>query len=442
VAALHSFEYEVAEQQFQALKKASPGCGMAYWGEAMSLFHQLWSRPTAEELKRGADLLARAKKAESLDSREAAYVNALGKFYSGKKKDHDARVSDYSLAMGSLHNKYPRDTEASVFYALSLLAAAPHDDEGLKNERKAIEILNPLYDENPTHPGIAHYIIHSADNPTLASLGLAAARKYAALAPESPHAVHMPSHIFARLGLWLDDIKSNAAAVEVADKLGHLHMEHHKMHSIDFMHYAYLQIGDDKKAEEMAAELAKVDRNHVPEEFKDFRDSLVAAFGARFALERRQWKEALALKPDPAAHPSVQAITYLAHAIGAGHLRDATAAKKAEEDFNAAVEATKKSSKAYYARGMQFGQYEAQAWAKYAAGDEDVAAAILRKTADIQDKIGKSETGAPAREMLADMLLDAKRYEAALKEYEVSLKTDPNRFSSLYGAAQAAEALA
>jgi hypothetical protein len=440
VAALHSFEYEVAEQQFQRIEKKDSACGIAYWGEAMSIWHQLWSRPTEAEMKRGADQLAKGLQAKELSARERDYVAALQKFYADPKQEYEARTRSYSAAMAGVHKKYPQDTEASVFYALSLLASAPEKDPELRSQRQAVEILNAVYRKKPEHPGIAHYIIHSTDNPQLASMGLEAARRYAKLAPESPHAVHMPSHIFARLGLWRDDIGSNAQAVAVADKMGHLHMEHHKMHSTDFLHYAYLQIGDDAKALQMAADLAKVDKGQVPEEFKDFREMLIASFASRYALERHQWKEALALQPEASAPPFAEAITYVANAVAAGHLHDADAAKKAADEFDAAREAQSKTTKGYYAKGMENGQKEARAWAKYAAGDVDGAVSLLREVADKQDKVGKAETEMPAREMLADMLLEAKRPADALREYAISLKVDPNRFNSLNGAAQAAAA--
>jgi hypothetical protein len=438
VAALHSFEYEVAGQQFQAIEKKDAGCGIAYWGQAMSLFHQLWSRPTDAELTRGAELLATAQNAKTLSARERDYVAALQKFYANPQQDHEARAAAYSEAMAGVYKKYPRDTEAAVFYALSLLASAPDHDPELKNARRAVEILNVVDRKYPRHPGVAHYIIHSTDNPQLASLGLEAARRYAQLAPESPHAVHMPSHIFARLGLWRDDIASNVQAVAAANKLAHLHVEHHKMHSTDFLHYAYLQMADDAKAQEMAAELQKIDRKQVPQEFVDFYDSLVADFASRYALERRDWKEALALGPDLAAHPFVHAITYLGRAIAAGHLRDTEAAAAAAKNVDEMVEATKKTPQAYYAKEMENGQKEARAWAMYAAGDVNGAATLLGQVADYQDKVGKGETELPAREMLADMLLEANRPADALRNYEISLKVDPNRFNGLNGAAQAA----
>lgn len=440
VAALHSFEYEVAEQQFIAIQKKDPDCGIAHWGEAMSIWHQLWSRPTEEETKRGANTLIQGLQKKELSAREKDYIAAAGRFFREPEQEYEQRAQEYSAAMDSVYKKYPQDTEAAVFYALSLLASAPEQDPELKNQRQAVAILNTVYRKNPEHPGIAHYIIHSTDNPQLAPMGLEAARRYAKLAPESPHAVHMPSHIFARLGLWRDDIHSNAQAVAVADKLGHLHMEHHKMHSTDFLHYAYLQIGDDAKAQQMAADLKNLDVSHIPDEFKDFREMLIASFAARYALERRQWKEAAALKPEASAPPFAQGITFVANAAGAGHLHDANAANKAADQFDAAVAAQKKTEKAYYAKGMENGQKEARAWAKYAAGDVDGAVALLREVADKQDKVGKAETEMPAREMLADMLLEAKRPQEALREYETSLKVDPNRFNSLHGAAQAATA--
>jgi tetratricopeptide (TPR) repeat protein len=206
------------------------------------------------------------------------------------------------------------------------------------------------------------------------------------------------------------------------------------------MHYAYLQIGDDAKAQEAAASLVRVDKNHIPEEFKDYRDVRVAQLAARYAIERHQWKDAAELKADTSMPPVAQAVTYAANAIGAGHLRDKDAATRAAQQVDAMIEATKKSSKPYYAKEMNTDQKEATAWAKYAGGDVDGAVALLREVADKQDKVGKAETEMPAREMLADMLLEAKRPADALREYAVSLKVDPNRFNSLNGAAQAAAA--
>lgn len=442
VALMHSFEYEMAENQFKEVATSDSACAMAYWGEALSLYHQLWSRPTKADLKRGNDLLAHAAELKPATPREREYIRALAVFYhDGDKIDHRRRADLYSAAMERLYRDNPKDREAAVFYALSLLGSGPEDDPTKANQRKAVAILNKLFEQDPSHPGIAHYIIHACDNPQMADLGLAAARKYAGIAPSSPHAVHMPSHIFARLGLWPDDIQSNEAALVAADKMGamHLHVMHHKMHSLDFLEYAYLQIGDDAKAKAEWDEMQTVRKQDVEEEFQDYYDSMHATFAARYALERRQWQEALALQPDPAARASVQALTFWAHAVAAGHLHNAVAAQTAADQFEAMLEATRKSDKPHNAKGMMNNHDETQAWLAFAQGKNDEALRMLRAVGDRQDKVGKGETETPAREMLAEMLLEMNRPQEALAEFEVSLKTDPNRFNGLYGAARAAE---
>lgn len=442
VALMHSFEYEMAENQFKEVAKQDPGCAMAYWGEALSLYHQLWSRPTKADLKRGNDLLAHAAALKPKTAREREYISALAVFYHDAEKiDHRKRADLYSAAMEKVYSDNPKDREAAVFYALSLLGSGPEEDPTQANHRKAVAILNQLFEQDPGHPGIAHYIIHACDNPQMASLGLAAARKYASIAPSSAHAVHMPSHIFARLGLWQDNIQSNEAALRVADGMGsmHLHVMHHKMHSLDFLEYAYLQTGNDQKAKAEWDELQTIRKPDVEAEFQDYYDAMKAGFAARYTLERRQWQEALALQPITDARPFVQALTYWAHAVAAGHLRDAAAAQTAADQFNAMVEATKKSDKSHEAKYMANNHDEAQAWLAFAQGKNDDALRLLRAVADKQDKVGKGETETPAREMLADMLLEMNRPQDALTEYEVALKTDPNRFNGLYGAARAAE---
>ncbi|MGZ4866540.1 MAG: hypothetical protein ACXV7C_04925, partial [Candidatus Angelobacter sp.] len=442
VALMHSFEYEMAEAQFKEVAKRDPGCAMAYWGEALSLYHQLWSRPTKAGLKRGNDLLEQAKALKPKTARAREYISALAAFYHDAEKiDHRERADAYSAAMEKVYRDNPKDREAAVFYALSLLGSGPEDDPTKANPRKAVAILNKLFEQDPGHPGIAHYIIHACDNPQMANLGLAAARKYASIAPSSAHAVHMPSHIFARLGLWQDDIQSNEAALRAAEKMGamHLHVMHHKMHSLDFLESAYLQVGDDQKAKAQWDELQTIRKADVEEEFQDYSDAMKAGFAARYALERRQWQEALALQPVEGARPFVQALTYWAHAVAAGHLRDAAAAQTAADQFNAMVEETKKSDKSHEAKYMANNHDEAQAWLAFSQGNNDEALRVLRAVADKQDKVGKGETETPAREMLADMLLEMNRPQDALAEYEVALKTDPNRFNGLYGAAHAAE---
>ncbi|HEV2728588.1 MAG TPA: hypothetical protein VGV15_01030, partial [Terriglobales bacterium] len=239
IALLHSFWYDEANKQFQRVAEDDPKCAMAEWGQAMSLYHQLWSRPDSADLKRGWSLLRKAHGIGAKTARERDYIEALSAFYRRHdKKDHEKRATAYAQAMQKVAQKYPDDHEASVFYALSLLASAPDHDTTLENPKKAIAILNKLFEQEPEHPGVAHYLIHAADNPQLAQLGLSAARRYAEIAPASPHAVHMPSHIFARLGLWQDDIQSNLKSVEVSRQHSSMRLGADKVHSMDFLEYA------------------------------------------------------------------------------------------------------------------------------------------------------------------------------------------------------------
>lgn len=442
LALLHSFEYEEAENQFKEVAAKDQNCAMAYWGQAMSLFHGLWSRPSKDDLKQGGDWLEKARGIKNVTGRERDYIEALAVFYHDPENlDHKKRAGAYADAMAGVHQRNPNDREAGIFYALALLSSGPDRDPNLTNAKKAVAILNKLFDEQPDHPGIAHYIIHACDNPAMASLGLSAARKYAAIAPSSPHAVHMPSHIFARLGLWQDDIHSNLAALSAADKMAsmHLHTMHHRMHSMDFLNYAYLQIGDDQNAKAQMDRLAEFRKQDIEADYRDYYDSMITSFSARYAVERRQLKEGLNLQPVAGALPNVQVETWWARAVAAGHLHDAAAGQDALAHYEQLLEAVRKGPRAYIADGLKNEHNETRAWAAFAAGNNDDALRLMRAVADEQDKAGKEESGLPAREMLGDMLLEMNRPQDALAEYEVSLKTDPNRFNGLYGAAHAAE---
>ena len=440
VALLYSFEYEVADAQFEEVAKEDPGCAMAYWGQAMTLYHQLWDRPGKAELAQGAELLAKARSLQPPTARERDYVNALSVFYSDTDKlDHHQRADAYAEAMKGVHERNPNDHEAAIFYALSLLASGPDRDPNLTNAKAAVAILNQLYDQQPNHPGIAHYIIHSCDNPAMASLALPAARKYASIAPSSPHAVHMPSHIFARLGLWQDDIDSNLAAIRVADGMAaHHHVMHHKVHSMDFLEYAYMQIGDDASAKATIEQVTAIGAAQMDPRFENYLLVRQAEGPAKYALERRQWKEALGLQPIAGAPADVQLVTYWGRAVAAGHLHAAAAAQDALKHYDELLDAVRKGPRPYIAEGLKNEHQLVQAWVAYAAGNSDEAVRLMRAVADDQDKVGKGETEMPAREMLADMLLELQRPQEALHEYEISLRTDPNRFNGLYGAAQAA----
>jgi hypothetical protein len=442
VALLYSFEYEASVNQFLESEKKDGNCAMLYWGQAMSLYHQLWDRPSKADLQLGGELLAKARALNPPTSRERDYIQALTVFYTDTDKfDHEKRAEAYAKAMSGVYQRNPQDREAAVFYALSLLASEPDNDRNLTNAKAAVAILNKLYAEEPDHPGIAHYIIHSCDNPSMANLALPAARKYASIAPASAHAVHMPSHIFARLGLWQDDINSNLAAIEIADQMSsmHMHVMHHKIHSLDFLEYAYLQIGDDANAKAVADTIAAFPESAADPQFEDYLQERKAMAPALYDLERRQWKEALSLQPPSNTPPYVQIVTYWAHAIAAGHLHDVAAAKDAMKHYDELLAATRKGDKSYLADSLKEERDLLQAWGDYASGNTTEATHLLRSVADTQDKVGKGETALPAREMLADMFLDMQRPQEALSEYEISLRTDPNRFNGLFGAAQAAE---
>src|SRR5229473_2452109 len=442
VALLHSFEYEQAEKQFREVSAGDPQCAMAYWGEAMSLYHQLWQRPAKDVVKHGHELVEKGLALNPKTARERDYLTALAAFYGdAEKMNHVQRAEAYAKAMEGVYQRNPKDREAAVFYALSLLASGPEDDPTLANAKKAVAILEKGFDEQPDHPGIAHYIIHSCDNPAMASLALTAARKYASIAPASAHAVHMPSHIFARLGLWQDDIQSNLKAIEIANQMAgmHLHVLHHKMHSMDFLEYAYLQIGDDGRAKAEVDAFAAVPESDADPQFKDYFQLHKALAPAMYAIERRQWKEALDQQPAANTPPHVQLVAYWSRAIAAGHIRDAATAKDALKHGDELIEATRKGDKPYLAESLKDMHDVMQAWADYASGKSAEAVTRLRSVADTEDKVGKGETDLPVREMLADMLLEMQKPKEALAEYETSLRTDPNRFNGLFGAAQAAE---
>lgn len=446
VALLHSFWYEEAEKQFEEVAQKDPQCAMAHWGVAMSLYHQLWAHPAEPSLKRGREEMQMAETLPAKTERERGFMAALAAFYRDPdKNDHWTRADAYSQGMEKVYRENPKDLEAGAFYALSLLASERPGDASLANRRRAIGILNQLFSQQPEHPGLAHYIIHSCDRPQLASLGLEAARRYAAIAPASPHAVHMPSHIFARLGLWQEDIQSNLRSVEVTHRADAMQMggSDHQLHAMDFLLYAYLQTGQDAEARQQVEGarriVAQIKTTTQSEEVSGELDYYLTHFPALYALENRDWRAAAALEPPAQTAPLHQTITYWARTLGAAHLGDAAAARRNAQQFAAAEEAARKSKDAYLLEGPDFARDEVEAWLAFAEHKPDEALRRMRAAADLQDKVGKDSVDIPAREMLAEMLLKLDRPGEALAEYETALKTDPNRFNGLYGAAHSAE---
>lgn len=437
IALLHSFEYDQASKQFQAVSQGDPSCAIAYWGQAMTLYHELWDPPTPADLKEGWNLVEAAQKASEKSLREEGYISAMSAYYKPGNRTYDERATAYSAAMEKLHNDFPSDEEATVFYALSLLAAEPATDTSLVWAKKAVVILNGVLAKDPDHPGVAHYLIHACDNPHMAAEGLAAARRYASLAPYSPHALHMPSHIFTRLGLWQDDITSNLVAISAA--------EHgpwgtgDRLHPMDFLEYAYLQTGQDTKARAVEADAVSVKyENYTREDALDYY-YVQAHYPALLALEARDWKAAESLEPTPHAEPGFQAMTFRAQAIGAGHLRDVAAAQAAVQNLDIALAASRKLHPDLPVAHVDTQKNEAHAWLAFAQGNSAEAFRLLQPVIEIQDQIGKGEVELPAREMYADMLLESDHPKEALEQYRLSLKTDPNRFNGLYGAGRSAE---
>jgi len=445
VALLHSFWYEEAEKEFRQIALDDPRCAMAHWGVAMSLWHQLWDHPDAKVIEHGLD---ESHEAETTDGpatpRERAYIAAISAFYSNSKKlDHAARAKAYSDSMKKVYEAYPDDHEAAVFYALSLLASEPHDDETFANRKQAAAILKKLFAVEPDHPGVAHYLIHSYDKPRLAELGLPAARRYAQIAPAAPHALHMPSHIFARVGLWQDDINSNLASIAATRKTAAMHMggEGHQFHAMDFLLYAYLQSGREADAAKLIDEvkaMPKMKSMYGPD--FDPETNALTKFPAIYDLELRHWSDAAALQVVPGALRGDQSITYWARAIGAARGGDLAQSHKDLREIDAIRKEFVAEKKTEYAEGVGEDYQEAEAWILHAEGQDDKAISMLRTLADKADKLGEEPEGIPAREQLADMLLEAKRPQQALAEYQTDLKLNPNRFNGLYGAARAAEA--
>ncbi|HEY7096361.1 MAG TPA: hypothetical protein VH437_06545 [Terriglobales bacterium] len=441
VALLHSFWYEESEKEFQQIVKDDPACAMAHWGVAMSLWHQLWDFPSDATTKRGKTEVKQAKKLGPKTDRERDYIAAMSAFYNTKSREE--RPDAYSKAMEHVYQAYPDDREAAAFYALSLLASEPDDDKTFAARKKAGAILEKLFVEEPNHPGVAHYLIHSYDKPQLAELGLPAARRYAQIAPAAPHALHMPSHIFARLGLWQDDIDSNVASIAATRKTAAMHMggEGHQFHAMDFLLYAYLQSGREAEGQKLIDEIKAMPemKDHDYHDV-DMRIYALVVSEARYDLELHHWSEAAALEPVPGADPSDNSVTYWARAIGASRSGKVEQARSDVREIEAIQEKVNKGQNNHAKEAVEQDRKQAQAWIDFATGKQEQALTAMRAVADEEDAEGsRSDVGIPAREMLADMLLGMKRPQEALTEYEADLRSQPNRFDGLYGAAQAAE---
>jgi tetratricopeptide (TPR) repeat protein len=449
VTLLHSFEYDEAEKAFAKLIDEEPNCAMAYWGVAMSNFHPLWTPPSEAELIKGSKAIAIARSLETSE-RETAYINAIAAYYDNwQTTDHRTRCLAFETATEKIYKQYPDDKEAAVFYALSLDAAADPKDKTFSKQKKAGALLNALFPNEPNHPGIAHYLIHTFDYPELASMGLDAAKKYASVAPSSAHALHMPSHIFTRLGLWDECIASNKVSVSSAQCYaqsagikGHWDEE---LHGLDYLMYAYLQKGADDSAKAQWDYLKTMDVV-TPTNFKVA--YAFAAIPARYVLENRLWKEATVLEVTPKnfewqKYPWQEAIIHFTRVLGAVHTGNNVAADVALKALHRLHDTLQLQKDAYKANQVMIQIKTSEAWMQMKAGKKQEALTLMRAAADMEDETEKHPVTPgeilPARELLGDMLIAMNEPAQALTAYEANLTKRPNRFNALYGAAIAAQ---
>jgi hypothetical protein len=451
VAMLHSFWYEEAAKAFAGVAEADPDCAMAYWGVAMSQWYPLWYPPSPVAFKAGSEAVAKAQAIGGKTPRERDYIAAIAGFYRDSDKlDHRARSLVYERAMAELHARYPDDREGAVFYALALDTTAPPTDKSYANQKKAAAILEPIFVEEPNHPGVAHYLIHSYDSAPLAEQGLPAARSYAGIAPSVPHALHMPSHIFTRVGSWQESIESNrasaaASAAYAQKEFGEGVAWPEQLHAMDYLEYAYLQGGQDGAAKQVVDEVMGF-RQVVPEAMPAA--YALAAIPARYAVERRQWREAASVSLPPLAFawekfPWTPAMVTFARALGSARIGELDAAEGEIGKLAAARDALRAQQNKYWADQVDVQRQAAAAMLLHAQGRDEEALAGLRAAAELEGSMDKHPVTpgglVPMRELLGDLLLELDRPGLALGEYERSLEGDPNRFRSLYGAAKAAE---
>ena len=440
---LHSFWYQQGLDAFTEITKRDPACAMAHWGIAvLARGNPLVSAPDAAGFKKGSDAIQQAQALGATTDRERDYINSMAIYYkNGRSVDHRARVLAYEQAMEHIYRKYPEDPEAAVFYALAVneaITVLPADKKYTR-PTKAADILEKVLATHPNHPGALHYFIHSCDFPPLASRCLAAARRYAGIAPSAPHALHMPSHIFSMLGMWPESIQSNQAALAASKTY---------VHAMDFMEYAYLQRAQDGEAKrlvresEMLREVQTSALNHSPTGAVLGVYTAYAAIPARYALERGQWAEACSLEVHTTV-PAADAITHFARAIGCVRVGNPAAAQKDIGQLELLRRRVSQAKDAYWAEQIDIQKTGAEAWLAYAEGKKDVAVRLMRAAADREDQSEKHVAMEhrlwPMRELLAELMLSLNEPTKALKEFEASFALSRNRFRGLYGAAKAAE---
>jgi tetratricopeptide (TPR) repeat protein len=449
IALLHSFWYEEATKKFDAAAATDPACAMAHWGHAMSLFHLLWENPDTAVRRQALSALQSARKIGSSSPRERAYIEALATYFELKPRppadtaSSDDRIHAYRDAMARLSGAFPDDDEAKIFYALAIISAAPGGDTTFKEERRADAILLPLAEKYPTHPGVMHYIIHANDNPVLAPLALDASRRYAQLAPAIPHAQHMPSHIFIRLGLWDDVIPSNALATESGTVYEHQeHMDGewwHNLHTMDFLQYAYLQEGRDRDAQAITDRTSRIEKLSGLGD-QSFLRGFKAFFPARQLLERGQWQEAAHFRlnsPTDSTMTWSETTIAFTNALGAARAGDAATARVAIDRIDSIRVALAQHKDTAGARTVGNIHTAASAWLQLALGNRAEAARLAHQAATTENDAAETPL-VPAAELEGELLLAIGRPADARHAFELALRRTPNRARSLFGAGSAA----
>jgi hypothetical protein len=449
VALLHSFQFSRAIEGLNAVLGEDSTCGIAYWGIALSD----WSNPFApgmkdkSQLQAGRGSVERGKIVGTKTERERAYLEAVGNLYRDfESTPQRGRLIAYRDAMREVASKYPEDHEAQIFYALAIAASEDPADKTYAGRLQAGAILEKLFEEEPTHPGLAHYIIHTYDVPALAGRALMAARRYSEIAPDAPHALHMPSHTFTRTGYWQESIDSNTAAAAAARHEGQTAEE---LHASDYEIYAYLQTGQDQAAGRIVNSLPEIATRFDPKAVISGAGGpavgyfALAAIPARYALERQDWKQALQLPLRETPFPYTDAVTWFARGLSAGRLGQATAANQSATALRRVRERLSKANENYWARQVEIQEFAVRAWAALSAGKKEAALRQMKRAAELEDGTEKSAVTpgplAPARELLGEMLLEMNEPAQALQEFEATLKKEPGRLRALYGAARAAQ---
>lgn len=446
LALLHHMMYDQAEVQFEKVAEDDPNCAMAGWGIAMSVIHPLWGeRPSDEALKKGEQAVQNAWKLDASE-REMAYLTAVGKFYKDwKNTSYADQLAAFETGYSKLYESYPKDIDAAAFFALSHLATAPKSDKTYAHQKKAGALLEKLLEQAPYHPGLFHYTIHAYDNPELADRAIKVARGYDKIAPEVPHALHMPSHIFVRRGLWTDVINWNKRSADAAlhQPVGDYTSTHYA-HALDYLMYAYLQRGEDQKAKKVRKAINGVE-NFQPGLASAY---AIAAVQVRYALERAEWDSGMAtplvIDTFPLdEYPVAQSILYYGHGLSAARSENVEEAQKSIKMLDVIHEKLLNAGETYWAVLTDAQRMTIASWIVFSEGDKEHALTLMKQAADKEDSVDKHPVTPghvlPARELLGDMLLKLDRPDKALQAYIRSLESSKNRFNSLYGAGKAAE---